>query len=61
MYEPCPVCQGRKKLKQRTKILGGYRESETQCWACRGNGYDDNHNGMAITETRIKNMFESIK
>jgi DnaJ-class molecular chaperone len=60
MYEPCPVCHGTKKLKQRTKILGGYRESETACWACRGSGYADYKEGIEVTASRIDEMYKSL-
>jgi len=61
MYEPCPICYGTKKVKQRTKYSDGYRETTLKCWACRGSGYVNYSEGIEVTDLHIADMFNSLK
>jgi len=60
MYEPCPVCHGLKRIKQRTKISDGYRETHLICWACRGSGYVNYQEGEEVCDKTIERMFDAL-
>ena len=60
MYEDCPVCEGYKRVKQRIKYRDGFREVETECWACRGTGYVNYEKPVHVTESKIAKMYHAL-
>jgi DnaJ-class molecular chaperone len=58
----CPICNGKGRLYCKSPSGLSYREVTVKCWACRGKGAVEYHEKESepISESQIKDMFESI-